>query len=89
MQEKTQRANLLSTKEKKTMRDIGETLWETIIGLHELRKKNPQAVITSTEEAAKTLQRIRERDRVEPCPCECNRGEFCGGCGHRGCGRRR
>lgn len=24
-----------------------------------------------------------------PCPCECNRGEFCGGCGHTGCGRRR
>lgn len=30
-----------------------------------------------------------ERRRVEgACPCECNRGEFCGGCGHRGCGRR-
>ncbi len=25
---------------------------------------------------------------VAPCPCECNRGEFCGGCGHAGCGRR-
>jgi hypothetical protein len=23
-----------------------------------------------------------------PCPCECNRGSFCGGCGHAGCGRR-
>lgn len=23
-----------------------------------------------------------------PCPCECNRGGFCGGCGHAGCGRR-
>lgn len=23
-----------------------------------------------------------------PCPCECNSGAFCGGCGHRGCGRR-
>lgn len=21
-----------------------------------------------------------------PCPCECNRGGFCGGCGHAGCG---
>ena len=20
-----------------------------------------------------------------PCPCECNRGGFCGGCGHAGC----
>jgi hypothetical protein len=24
-----------------------------------------------------------------PCPCECNRGQFCGGCGHAGCGGRR
>ena len=22
------------------------------------------------------------------CPCECNRGGFCGGCGHAGCGGR-
>lgn len=27
--------------------------------------------------------------RVGPCPCECNRGGFCGGCGHAGCGGRR
>lgn len=26
---------------------------------------------------------------VGPCPCECNRGQFCGGCGHAGCGGRR
>ena len=26
---------------------------------------------------------------VRPCPCECNRGGFCGGCGHAGCGGRR
>lgn len=24
-----------------------------------------------------------------PCPCECNRGGFCGGCGHAGCAGRR
>lgn len=24
----------------------------------------------------------------EPCPCECNSGGFCGGCGHAGCGGR-
>jgi len=23
------------------------------------------------------------------CPCECNRGKFCGGCGHAGCGWRK
>lgn len=22
------------------------------------------------------------------CPCECNQGGFCGGCGHAGCGGR-
>jgi hypothetical protein len=25
---------------------------------------------------------------VRPCPCECSRGGYCGGCGHRGCTRR-
>jgi hypothetical protein len=25
---------------------------------------------------------------IPPCPCECNSGGFCGGCGHAGCGRR-
>ena len=23
-----------------------------------------------------------------PCPCACNSGGYCGGCGHAGCGRR-
>ena len=23
---------------------------------------------------------------VEPCPCACNEGGWCGGCGHAGCG---
>jgi hypothetical protein len=27
--------------------------------------------------------------KVPPCPCECNSGGFCGGCGHAGCGGRR
>lgn len=26
---------------------------------------------------------------VGPCPCECNSGGHCGGCGHAGCGGRR
>ena len=25
---------------------------------------------------------------TKPCPCECNRGGCCGGCGHTGCGGR-
>lgn len=31
---------------------------------------------------------LQPPDRVPPCPCECNHGGFCGGCGHAGCGRR-
>jgi len=30
----------------------------------------------------------RTRRATLPCPCECNSGQFCGGCGHAGCGRR-
>lgn len=26
---------------------------------------------------------------IRPCGCECSRGQFCGGCGHAGCGGRR
>ena len=25
---------------------------------------------------------------MDACPCECNSGGFCGGCGHAGCGMR-
>jgi hypothetical protein len=28
------------------------------------------------------------RPAAAPCPCACNRGGFCGGCGHAGCGAR-
>lgn len=31
----------------------------------------------------------RRSTYVPPCPCECNSGGFCGGCGHAGCGGRR
>jgi hypothetical protein len=31
----------------------------------------------------------RQSSRPGPCPCECNSGGFCGGCGHAGCGGRR
>jgi hypothetical protein len=30
----------------------------------------------------------RRGPRPGGCPCACNRGGFCGGCGHAGCGRR-
>lgn len=29
-----------------------------------------------------------EYPKPGPCPCECNHGGFCGGCGHAGCGGR-
>lgn len=29
------------------------------------------------------------RRGIGPCPCACNSGGFCGGCGHAGCGGRR
>ena len=29
------------------------------------------------------------RPATGPCPCACNSGGFCGGCGHAGCGARR
>ena len=29
------------------------------------------------------------RGGTSGCPCECNSGGFCGGCGHAGCGGRR
>lgn len=29
------------------------------------------------------------RPAAGPCPCVCNRGGFCGGCGHAGCGAHR
>jgi hypothetical protein len=32
---------------------------------------------------------LRRPGSVGPCPCECNSGGFCGGCGHAGCGGRR
>lgn len=41
-------------------------------------------------EAAREDERLAaiRRGEVPPCPCECNRGGFCGGCGHAGCGGR-
>jgi hypothetical protein len=37
---------------------------------------------------ASTLVTAPAPSHVGPCPCECNYGGFCGGCGHAGCGRR-
>lgn len=37
---------------------------------------------------ARLAAAVREQRRGA-CPCECNSGGFCGGCGHAGCGGRR
>ena len=43
-------------------------------------------------EAIRYLEGIGQRSdpgavpATGPCPCACNAGGFCGGCGHRGCG---
>jgi hypothetical protein len=34
-------------------------------------------------------RRAAPQQRIGPCPCACNSGGFCGGCGHAGCGGRR
>lgn len=46
------------------------------------------------EQAARILAGVRTSPRylaraTGPCPCACNSGGFCGGCGHAGCGGRR
>lgn len=44
------------------------------------------------KQAARLLAKVRTSPRYRatgPCPCECNSGGFCGGCGHAGCGGRR
>lgn len=47
------------------------------------------------EERAQEAKALRDRMltsagtfRFATCTCECSRGQFCGGCGHAGCGRR-
>ena len=71
---------------------LGESLWNRLLQMNELRKQDPEELMRQTTEAAKTLQLLRildqEPNKILPCPCECNQGQFCGGCGHRGCGWR-
>lgn len=47
---------------------------------------------TALAHAAPTPAPVRTPERrrpAGPCPCPCNNGQFCGGCGHAGCGGRR
>lgn len=43
------------------------------------------------EEDERVARYKMERDTraIRGCPCACNSGGFCGGCGHAGCGGRR
>lgn len=41
------------------------------------------------EERAQASKARRDMPRFGGCPCACNSGGFCGGCGHAGCGGRR
>lgn len=42
--------------------------------------------VARLEEPARDKPRLRQLMRG--CPCACNSGGFCGGCGHAGCGGR-
>lgn len=48
------------------------------------------AEVTDLSALARPSRTANSRRRpVGPCPCECNTGGRCGGCGHTGCGGRR
>jgi hypothetical protein len=49
----------------------------------------PTTPATPTMPRQRTAEGTPRSRRVGPCPCPCNSGGFCGGCGHAGCGRRR
>lgn len=53
-----------------------------------------QRVQRELEDAGRRVERTPQGTlhvfaRVGPCPCACNSGGWCGGCGHGGCGGRR
>ena len=49
----------------------------------------PLAFCRTHRVLAQLQYRLPTRSRIGPCPCICNAGGFCGGCGHAGCGARR
>lgn len=52
-------------------------------------KVNPAQAGRLLEEQAARIAEDHRRARNLACPCECNSGGWCGGCGHGGCGGRR
>lgn len=61
----------------------GDEMWHQ--GYQSGRAEMADSVINTLEMALVTSA----ARQVGPCSCECNRGGFCGGCGHAGCGGRR
>ncbi|MCQ6246160.1 hypothetical protein [Streptomyces malaysiensis] len=49
----------------------------------------PTAPATASVPCQRTTDSAPRRRQVGPCPCACNNGGSCGGCGHTGCGGRR
>lgn len=56
--------------------------------LEPARLGSPTPALTSRVSGV-SRRRVNPPRPVGPCPCECNHGGFCGGCGHAGCGGRR
>lgn len=52
----------------------------------EARREACYACASDALEAQRAITRPGKPTRA--CPCECNEGGFCGGCGHAGCGVR-
>jgi hypothetical protein len=72
--------------------NLGEYLRETADRLRRIADgavSYPGEPYTSPRYAGVGASRTRVRQPVGPCPCACNSGGFCGGCGHAGCGGRR
>lgn len=69
--------------------------------VHQLRRWPFTQPVPGTQPPEGTIRQILSREEpptlaagcswpaARPCLCVCNRGGFCGGCGHAGCGARR
>jgi hypothetical protein len=74
---------------------LHEVLSEIINAKEDRQQAMDHSVVSVTLRPPKELvaevnrrKKAMDRRAVGPCPCVCNSGGFCGGCGHAGCGRR-
>ncbi|MBL1102759.1 hypothetical protein [Streptomyces coffeae] len=56
---------------------------------HRTNPDRPTTPVTASMPRQRTTDSAPRPRRVGPCPCACNNGGSCGGCGHAGCGARR